>query len=208
MTCDHAVDLIVDSLLDRLDAEQRRELDAHLASCASCAAEAERMSEMWEGLGRLPAPEPASGAALELGRRLAAERAAIALLLLGAAGGYGLRGGGPEAVTSSDATTFMLLVRGDERMQAPVSGDALVREYMDWASSLRERGRLVGANKLMDEPGRWVSTAAAETRLASDVSGYFLITAADYDEAIRIAEDSPHIRYGGTFEIRRVDPLQ
>jgi hypothetical protein len=134
--------------------------------------------------------------------------AAIALLLLGAAGGYGLRGGGPEAVTSSDATTFMLLVRGDERMQAPVSGDALVREYMDWASSLRERGRLVGANKLMDEPGRWVSTAAAETRLASDVSGYFLITAADYDEAIRIAEDSPHIRYGGTFEIRRVDPLQ
>jgi len=218
MKCENVIDLVVDSLMDTLDDEQRAALDAHLETCASCAAEAETMRMMWEGLGELGAPEAGPRVAVELGRRLADDRsrrrstpllraaAVIALLLAGAAGGYVARGGGSPVVTSHDPNTFMFLVRGEEP-QAPVSGSELVQEYIDWASSLGEEGRLVGGNKLTDEPGRWVSTATTETRTQSDVSGYFIIAAADYDEAIRIAGTSPHIRYGGTFEIRRIDPL-
>ncbi len=227
MRCDDAVDRIVDSLMDSLDAGQRRELEAHLAACPSCAAEAEALRNMWEGLGRLTAPAPTSRAAVALGRRLGGERpaarrapwlrsaAAVALLLLGAAAGYALRGGGApvnerggpgddSAARTGVAPTFALFVRGDTP-RAPVAGPDLVREYARWAATLAEEGRLVGGNKLTDEPGRWVSSAAAETRTRSDLTGYFLITAADYDEAVRVAETSPHIAYGGTFEIRQVD---
>lgn len=89
-----------------------------------------------------------------------------------------------------------------------VTGDTLVQEYRAWAASLANEGRLVGANKLTDEPGRWISAfAAVETRTGSDVSGYFLVSASGYEEAMEIARSSPHIKYGGTFEIRQIDPV-
>ncbi len=222
MKCEDAVDLIVDSLLDSLDEQRRDQLAVHIESCPACAAEAKRMSMLWDGLGQLDAPAAAPRAAVEFGRRLANElraprfgpllriAAAVVLLLIGAAAGYGLRGGGEpvtdQSATAPPASTFLLLVRGEEP-QAPVSGDALVQEYAAWASALGDQGRLVGANKLTNEPGRWVSTAATERRTRSDVQGYFLISAADYDEATQIAQGSPHIRYGGTFEIRQIDPV-
>lgn len=220
MKCEHAVDLIVDSLLDELDDGERRELELHIQSCESCAAEAERMGALWKGLGELSVPPAAPHAAVVLGRRLATARrqyryapllraaAAVVLILLGGAGGYLLRGdGAPRSVPAIGASTFLLLVRGEEP-QGPVTGDSLVREYQGWASSLAHQGRLMGANKLMDEPGRWISApTAGETRTRSDVSGYFLVSASGYDEAVEIAGSSPHIRYGGTFEIREVEPV-
>ena len=79
-------------------------------------------------------------------------------------------------------------------------------EYRDWAQSLANGGVLVDANKLADEPGRWVSgLPSGDSRERSDVSGYFVISAADYGEAERIAMGSPHIGFGGTFEIRQID---
>ena len=176
------------------------------------------MGALWKGLGELSAPPAAPRAGIVFRRRLAATRqqryapllraaAAVALLLVGGAGGYLLRGPGLAPVPTAGASTFLLLVRGEEPL-APVSGDTLVKEYGAWAASLAEQGRLVGANKLMDEPGRWISAPASrDTRARSDVSGYFLVSAAGYDEAVEIAGSSPHIRYGGTFEIREVDPL-
>jgi hypothetical protein len=100
-----------------------------------------------------------------------------------------------------------LLVRGEEP-QGAAQGEVLVQEYRDWASSLAADGRLMGANKLTDEPGRWISgSPAGDPRTQSDVSGYFLVNASSYTEATEIAGSSPHIRYGGTFEIRQVDPV-
>jgi hypothetical protein len=39
------------------------------------------------------------------------------------------------------------------------------------------------------------------------LGGYFLITAASYDEAVRRAGDCPHLEYGGTIEVRQVDAM-
>ena len=41
-----------------LDAEEQRQLDAHLSGCAACAAEAERWTELAGALRRLPTPQP------------------------------------------------------------------------------------------------------------------------------------------------------
>jgi hypothetical protein len=82
-----------------------------------------------------------------------------------------------------------------------------VREYRDWALSLADEGRLAGANKLINEPGRWLSGSTADSRTTSDIQGYFLVQASGYGEALEIAAASPHVRYGGTFEIRQIDPV-
>jgi hypothetical protein len=220
MKCENAVDLIVDSLMDSLDDEQRKELSAHIQSCESCAAEAEKMTATWKELGELTVPRPAPQAAFEFGRRLTAQRsrhryapllrlaASIALVLLGAAGGSFLARSGeaPPGAPPGGGTTFPLPVRGDQP-DDQVPGERLVQEYRDWALSLAGEGRLAGANKLTDEPGRWLSgSAAGDDRTRSDIQGYFLVNASSYSEALRIAEASPHIRYGGTFEIRQIDP--
>ncbi len=77
-----------------------------------------------------------------------------------------------------------------------------------WAQALAVEGRLLGGEKLTDEPGRWVSGApVADERVRSDVSGYFVIRAPSYDEAVDLAMASPHVRYGGVFEIRQIDAV-
>jgi hypothetical protein len=219
MKCENAVDFIVDSLMDSLDEEQRKDLSAHIQSCESCAAEAEKMSAIWKGLGELRVPKAAPQAAFEFGRRLSAEQsrrryapllraaASIALVLLGATGGFLARGSGSlPSAPPTGASTFLFLVRG-EQPQGSVPGETLVQEYRDWASSLADEGRLAGANKLKDEPGSWVSgSTAGESRTRSDIQGYFVVRASSYSEALEIAGTSPHIRYGGTFEIRQIDP--
>jgi hypothetical protein len=220
MKCENAVDLIVDSLMDTLDDEEQQALSAHLQACAACRAEAEKMKALWDGLGELRVPAARPQAAFEFGRRLSTVRsrrplapplqaaAAMALFVIGGAVGFMVGGSGaPPGPPSADSSTFLLLVRGEEP-QGAAQGEVLVQEYRDWASSLAADGRLMGANKLTDEPGRWISgSPAGDPRTQSDVSGYFLVNASSYTEATEIAGSSPHIRYGGTFEIRQVDPV-
>lgn len=223
MTCEEAAGLIVDALLDSLDDRRATELGSHLEGCRACAAEAEEMAALWDELGELPAAGPTARAglrsAVEMGHRIGSgtsrrvstgalrKAASILLLLAGGVGGYVLRGGLPSApAPGPGASTFLLLVRGEEP-DARIESSVLTAEYGAWAATLAEDGRLVDANKLADEPGRWVSGASVpDERSRSDVQGYFLITAPDYAAAVELAAASPHIRYGGTFEIRQIEP--
>jgi len=45
--------------------------------------------------------------------------------------------------------------------------------------------------------------AAEQGRLG----GYFLVTAASLEQALEIARDCPHLRYGGRVVVRPVDPI-
>ena len=38
------------------------------------------------------------------------------------------------------------------------------------------------------------------------IGGYFTIEAADYNEAVEICSDCPHLTYGGRIELREVEP--
>jgi hypothetical protein len=213
MTCERSVDLIIDALMDSLDDEEKERLEAHLRSCPSCAAEARALRWTWDGLGRLEAPAatapgaPGRGPLAASGPRTSSiwfrAAAAIALLLVGGAGGFWVRGS-PESDGPPVQSAFLFLVRGDEP-DATVPEETLIREYGAWATELAGEGRLLGGEKLTDGSGRWVSITGDETRTRSDVSGFFVVAAADYAEAVEIAGASPHVRYGGTFEIRQID---
>jgi hypothetical protein len=58
MTCEQARQHFAAELTGRLDVEERREYDAHLAACASCREEAAALQNVWNRLDLLPEPEP------------------------------------------------------------------------------------------------------------------------------------------------------
>lgn len=145
--------------------------------------------------------------------------AAALALLLGGAGGYllGLRGqGSPAAPHPADGgEEFLLLLHESPAVRerfAVLPVDSVVREYRDWARELETRGRLAAAEKLEDE-ARWVVPAGGGIRVerrrpdasGDAVSGYFVIRASDYEEALQLAEGAPHLKYGGTIEVRGID---
>lgn len=82
-------------------------------------------------------------------------------------------------------------------------------EYTGWATSLAQRGHLVDGAKLSDSG--WVLVQAqprAEAVPTSNegvLAGYFVIRAADRDEAERIARECPHLKYRGTISLRAID---
>ena len=85
---------------------------------------------------------------------------------------------------------------------------AIVAEYRAWAIGLRNSGALVMAEKLADDPLTML-TANGTTQMpgntADELGGFFLIQA-DSAEAFRIARDCPHLKHGGTVQVRRIEP--
>jgi hypothetical protein len=87
-----------------------------------------------------------------------------------------------------------------------------VKEYSAWARDLEAKGMLLGGEKLKRE-GRLLSEVGGQTKLVdtrSDsaegaIAGYFLISTTDYDQAMNIAMTCPHLRHGGTVELRQIE---
>lgn len=112
--------------------------------------------------------------------------------------------------------TYLLLLRDDDTFpdMAPEAMQALVERYMQWSGALAARGALVGGQKLTDRAGRVVSRGARGVSVTDGpyvegkelVGGYFLVTAASFDEAAALAQDCPHLELG-SIEIREIEKM-
>jgi hypothetical protein len=93
--------------------------------------------------------------------------------------------------------------------------NGIVREYMAWRESLERDGHFAGGEKLADEGGRTLSMRDGQVRVTDGpyaeakevMGGYFIVSAASYDEAVEIARTCPHLKYGGRIELRLVDEI-
>jgi hypothetical protein len=145
-------------------------------------------------------------------------RAAIAaVLVLGAGFMAGRWWSGPPAGEESPAD-FILILRAGPEASLPDDEAELMRrveEYTVWARLAGQSGSLVAGEKLQDG-GRLLERsgdgleAVALARVAErgSVQGYFLIRSASYEEAVRVARDCPHLRYGGAIELRKIERFQ
>ncbi len=110
---------------------------------------------------------------------------------------------------------FMLLLEGKPGSLAslsPTEIQALIEKYHAWRSKLEAADKMVYGRKLMDEGGKVLSKQG--NRLATVdgpyvetkevVGGFFVIRAADYDEALQLASDCPHLPFG-PIGIRQID---
>ncbi len=91
----------------------------------------------------------------------------------------------------------------------------IIQKYNDWAESLQKSGHLVGLNKLREEPGRNI-VGFGNHRVVTDgpyaetkeiIGGYWIITAADYDEAVKLASGCPSLELGSRVEVREVEDM-
>jgi hypothetical protein len=110
--------------------------------------------------------------------------------------------------------SFVVVLHGRWPDAGRVGPDETTRraeEYWAWTSDLANRGLLVAAGDLRWEPGLRVASSGALVEPAPEavadpefVVGMVALRAASYDEALAIAEECPHLDYGGSVSVRRV----
>ena len=113
------------------------------------------------------------------------------------------------AVVPAQQAHFMLLLRdNDPAPTTPEAQAAIVAEYTAWARELAAAGHFVGGDELAEEGYLLEGTEHPAVQPISDssgmIGGYFIIAAADYDEALSIAKACPQLRHGGTVEVRPI----
>lgn len=88
----------------------------------------------------------------------------------------------------------------------------IVQAYSEWSKKLGAKGKLLGGEKLTDEPGRHMQRKNGKTVVTDGpfaeakeiLGGYFLLQAESYDEAVELTQDCPHVTRGARVEIRQV----
>jgi len=137
--------------------------------------------------------------------------ASLLLLVLGAWAGIKWVSAPRQATTPE----FMLVLRtrsGESQTKSPDEVLRTVKEYSNWAGDVRQSGLLVQGEKLKRE-ARIIRAVDGRVAVSEDqassadgvIAGYFLIQAQDFDGAVKIAKGCPHLKYGGTIEVRQID---
>jgi hypothetical protein len=98
---------------------------------------------------------------------------------------------------------------------SPEQRQQVIQKYIAWGEKLRNAGMLEGGQKLSDEPGRVMRASNGEVRVTDGpysetkevLGGYYIVRADSYDHGVQLARDCPHFDYGGTIEVREIDPL-
>jgi len=231
MSCERAIDLMIDSLVEPLDQAQLDELQRHVAECESCAAELADYRTLWRQMETVAIPEQSLGALERLqtevrkefaGEYAAATRdarspmaftgswmqrlaAAIALVGLGAILAIGARDflgdAGPADETVDTRARYLFIMT--ETQEGPELAAQAQSEIQAWFAGLAEQGVIESGSGIAVGPP--VGTPPDGTLFNGPVSGFMVIRAADSQEARRIAVSSPIIDYGGFIEIRAMD---
>jgi len=110
---------------------------------------------------------------------------------------------------------FLLLLYGDPAPWLKMPAEEQQKwfgKYMAWGNQARQAGFLVGSNKLVDDAGKVMRGQKAVTdgpysETKEVLGGYYLIEAANYDEAVRRSKNHPHLEHGGTIEVRQIEVI-
>jgi len=108
---------------------------------------------------------------------------------------------------------FMLIFIGLDYPDLGLSPEEMqgrMGKWFAWSQKMEENGVYVSGHALEYGKVRRISgadrtvTDRAGSELKELVGGYYIVTAADFDEASKIAEDFPDYDLGSTVEIREV----
>lgn len=111
---------------------------------------------------------------------------------------------------------YLLFLREDSSSApqfSPEELQAILEKYQSWSRRMRAAGKVLQGEKLRDGEGRVLRQVAAKAVLTDGpfvetkevVGGYFMIEAKDYEEALAIASECPHMEFG-SIEVREIEP--
>ena len=106
---------------------------------------------------------------------------------------------------------YMLVLYDDPATWRNVSPEEMqkaIEKYRAWTM----KPFTVDSKRLADDPGRVIRSQGGKPRATDGpysetkevMGGFYAIQAANYDEAVRLAMDHPHLEYGGTIEVRQL----
>jgi hypothetical protein len=92
---------------------------------------------------------------------------------------------------------------------------AIIKKYSAWSDKMGQSGALIRGEKLQDGTGRVLSkkgdkpsiTDGPYTESKEIVGGFFEIQAENYQKAVEIALQCPHLEYG-IIEVREIEPVR
>lgn len=115
-------------------------------------------------------------------------------------------------------TKFLVLARGGgaEAFEGmgPEEMQRIIERYVVWSQGLSEAGHLLASDKLRDGEGRIVAggssgpvvTDGPYSETKEVVGGFWVIEAQDYDRAVELLAESPHLEFG-TLEVRAIEEV-
>lgn len=106
---------------------------------------------------------------------------------------------------------FMLLLHGNPEVWKKLSPEEMqkaLEKYMAWV----HKPFTIDSQRLAHEPGKILRSKNGRTGVTDGpysetkeiLGGYYTIEAADYDAAVKLALEHPHLEYGGAIELRQV----
>jgi hypothetical protein len=106
---------------------------------------------------------------------------------------------------------YLLMLYNVPKVWADLSPEEMqkaTQKYMAW----RARPTTLDGKRLADDLGRVIrsnggkphSTDGPYSETKEVLGGVFLVEAANYDEAVKLAMTNPHLDYGGTIEVREI----
>jgi hypothetical protein len=106
---------------------------------------------------------------------------------------------------------YMLLLYDDPsgwRNLSPEEMQKAIEKYMAWS----KKPFTLDSKRLGEDAGRVIRSDGGKPRATDGpysetkevLGGFYLIEAANYDEAVRLSLTHPHVEHGGTIEIRQL----
>ena len=113
---------------------------------------------------------------------------------------------------------FMLLLfngPGPGKPTTPADMRAAVARYRAWAATVHKDGTPARGQKLADDGGRELTPQDGKVAVTDGpysetkelLGGYFIVKAANYDEAVAIARGCPHLVARNRIVVRQLDEL-
>lgn len=110
---------------------------------------------------------------------------------------------------------FILFIRGGSELSVNLSPEQIqesIKRYSAWAQKLRAEGKLLSAEKLKDNGGMLLNRKNGQVRVdgpfaetKETIGGYFILNAANMNEAIEISRECPALSEGGMVELREIE---
>ncbi|MEM7414215.1 MAG: hypothetical protein AAF389_01890 [Gemmatimonadota bacterium] len=211
-----------DALLDRLDREP--ELSAKLRDAARgyWAVTDEVRASSATGATKTPRVDPPRPTSLPNRWAMVAAAAVTLLISVPATAWVTLRSGTPApapieaslgGMPAPDQASYVVILHGIWGDAGSITADVAsgrAAQYWGWATDLADRGLLVAAGDLAWDPVRRIDATggtAIYTEAIQDpnyVVGMFTVRAESYEEAVALARECPHLRFGGSVTVREV----
>jgi hypothetical protein len=124
---------------------------------------------------------------------------------------------GESTIHGRNSMKYLCLICAEKVMEQmpPADADKHFEEYREFTDSIRRSGHLIGCNRLLPpvaastvrvRNGRVSVTDGPFAETKEQLAGFYLVDAADLDEALRLAAKIPPARVG-SIEVRPIREL-